>query len=493
MISARNLTFAYAPVHPDGAPVEVLRDLDLHLEPGAFQAVMGASGSGKSTLCHILAGLAPRYTGGTISGHISVANQDVIAQMPPTGQVGLLFQDAATQLFTTSAEEEIAWGLEAIGVPASEIEARITQALARFGLARLRHRPPWALSGGQQKRLALAALWALQPKVLILDEPLGGLDPEGRSEVLATIADLHQTGTTLLVMTLRPQTALRAMNLSLLLEGQLTRPDVPTTVLSQQASLVMNGILYPPELWPDLHSRDPIRDSDPAIEIRDLHYSYTEEEEVLHGIDLTIPQGQFVALIGANGAGKSTLIRHLNGLLRTKHGHVVIMGSPVAKRPIGEIAHDVGFLFQRPEQQFFAATVRAEIAYGPQQLKLSDIEARTVAALTRFDLEDVAEVPPALLGYGAQRTVTLASLSALDNPIVVLDEPTVGLDGHGMAQLLTWIAELRTQGVTLVLVTHEMPLAARADRVVALADGNIVADGPPDTVLSTLQWSEDAP
>jgi energy-coupling factor transport system ATP-binding protein len=167
------------------------------------------------------------------------------------------------------------------------------------------------------------------------------------------------------------------------------------------------------------------------------------------------------------------------------------MGKPIRGRPTGEIAQDIGYVFQRPEQQLFASTVRAEIAYGPQRLRLRDIPQRTERALARFGLEKDVETPPALLGYGAQRAVTLASVSALDTPIVVLDEPAVGLDGRGLAQLLGWLAELRSKGVTIVLVTHEIAIAARADRVIALGDGQVVADGDPESVLETLNWHED--
>lgn len=160
-----------------------------------------------------------------------------------------------------------------------------------------------------------------------------------------------------------------------------------------------------------------------------------------------------------------------------------ILGQPLAGRAAGTIARQVGFLFQRPEQQLFSPTVRDEIAYGPMRLGLNDVQARVDGVLERFGLQDVADVPPALLGYGAQRTVTLAVLAALATPIVVLDEPTVGLDGRGLAQLLAWLAERREQGVTIVLVTHDLDLAACADRAITLDAGAVIADGPPAAVI----------
>lgn len=491
MISAHHLSFAYAPHQPGDPPVQVLRGLSLELGAGEALAVMGITGAGKSTLGHVLAGLAPRHTGGTLSGTVKVAGFDLAGGPPAIGSIGLLFQDAATQLFNTSVENEVAWGLEAMGLPSGEIETRVAEALERFDLAAIRHRPPWALSGGQQKRLALAAIWAMRPYVLILDEPLAGLDAEGRAEVLSTVSTLRQAGTAFLVMTLRPETAAQATRIAFLDGGTLSRPATARSALEQEDVLTRAGLLYPPSRWPDL---GPVADSQgnaPAVEVQDLHFQYTEGEEVLRGIDLRISQGQFVALVGPNGAGKSTLVRHLNGLLRATRGTVRVLGQATGNRPTGEIARDVGFLFQRPEQQLFASTVREEIAFGLRRLKRSDPEQHVRRALSRFGLEHLAEHPPALLGYGAQRTVTLASLAALEAPIVVLDEPTVGLDGRGMAQLLDWLADLRRANVTILLVTHELDLAARADRIITLDRGRIVADDKTDRArLTDIQCAE---
>ena len=280
-------------------------------------------------------------------------------------------------------------------------------------------------------------------------------------------------------MTLQPEMARQAGALALLADGRLS-PTLPVAALiEQEVALAESGLLLPTRLWPDLSPRVAVDHREPAIEVHGLRFRYPGGTEVLHGVDWTIPRGQFVALVGRNGAGKSTLVRHLNGLLRPSGGAVSVMGRPLAGRAAGTIAGHVGFLFQRPEQQLFSATVRDEIAYGPTRLALSDVAARVDSALARFGLENVADVPPALLGYGAQRTVTLAVLAALATPIVVLDEPTVGLDGRGLAQLLAWLAELREQGITIVLVTHDLDLAARADRVITMDNGAITADDTP--------------
>jgi len=489
MIDVNSVSFTY-PSSAAGSPSDlVLDDCSLYLNVGNSLAVMGASGAGKSTLCSVLAGLAPRHTGGTIEGSVSIAGRDVLTSPPEAGTVGLLFQDAATQLFTTSVEDEIAWGLEALGLDAGEITRRVDQALERFGMADVRARAPWALSGGQQKRLALAALWAMRPRVLVLDEPLGGLDPQGRREVLTTVESLRQAGTTLVTMTLHTEMARRAQHVALLAEGRLTHPEAPASAFGDTGPLYTShltdlGVIAPTELWPDLNPSIPPDSARPAIEVAGLQYGYPGDEVVLHNIDLTVPAGQFLAIVGANGAGKSTLVRHLNGLLRPRRGQVRIQGQPISDRPTGALAREVGFLFQRPEQQLFAPTVQEEIAFGLTKLNLPDRVGRLDRAIARFDLKEVTNTPPATLSYGAQRAVTLACLAAIHPPIVILDEPTVGLDGRGLTQLLTWLTELRAAGTTIVVITHQHDLAARADRAVRLDRGTIVADGVPVAVLT---------
>jgi cobalt transport protein ATP-binding subunit len=222
---------------------------------------------------------------------------------------------------------------------------------------------------------------------------------------------------------------------------------------------------------------------DTALEVTGLWFWYdSESAPALRGLDLAIPRGQFVALVGANGSGKTTLVKHFNGLLRPRRGRVRIAGDETADRSIGELARQVGYLFQHPEQQIFGATVRQELAFGPRNLGLAmaGVEARVEAALARFDLVAIADRPPAILSYGLRRRVTLASLAAMDPPVLVLDEPTVGLDAPGLHETFNWLAELHAQGRTILLVTHDMALVAEyAARVIVLHRGQIIGDGAP--------------
>jgi len=359
MIDIQKLQFTYPPLLLGQTAVPVLRDVTCYVPPATALAILGASGSGKSTLCHILAGLAPRYTGGTLHGTVTLADYPIVppnATPPPVGQIGVLFQDATTQLFNHTVEYEVAWGLETLGVPPAQITTRVTQALAQFDLLALRKRPPWALSGGQQKRLALAATWALQPQVFLLDEPLGGLDPQGRADVLATLDTLRQQGTTLLLTTRRPQATQLAAQVTYLSQGILKTPLPTQDLPAQHTELVEAGIFYPPEVWPSFGPQCATADVETALHLGDVTFTYPNGVSVLHPLSLTIKPGEFVALIGPNGAGKSTLVRHFNGLLRPTHGRVQVFGEDAAALSVGTLARKVGFLFQRPEQQLFAAS-----------------------------------------------------------------------------------------------------------------------------------------
>ncbi|MDF1513290.1 MAG: ABC transporter ATP-binding protein [Anaerolineae bacterium] len=483
MIEAQSLTFAYPALQPGDAPHQVFSELSLALEKGDALAVMGTNGSGKSTLGFLLAGLAPRYTGGTLSGGMQVGDINPVTTIPAPGSIGLLFQDPAPQLFNTTVAYEVAWGLETMGVPADEITTRVNTALDLFDMNQHANHPPWALSGGEQKRCALASIWAMHPGFLILDEPLNGLDAKGRRDLLAAIHKLRNTGSTILTMT-QQQQVLREMDAFLLLENGAASTKHPAeTFLTLEQQLVTAGILYPPKLWPDLRPYEKPVDGQPAVEISHLDYDYPGSRPALREVNLAIPQGQFVAIIGDNGAGKSTLARHMNGLLQPLQGEVRIMGKRTVDVATGALARHIGFLFQRPEQQLFAPTVRDEIAFGPRNLALDNIEHLVTQTMGRFNLTAFADMPPAILSYGTQRTVTLACLAAMQSPIIVLDEPTVGLDGRGWQQLILWLAELRASNTTIIMVTHELALASKADRVIVLDQGTLTDDGPPHIVL----------
>jgi len=524
-VLAEGLRFAYPPPAPGEVAAWVIDGLDLRLQPGGWLAIMGASDAGKTTLCLLLAGLAPHLTDGTMEGHVVVTGRDTRQHPPPAlaDTVGLLFQEAEAQLFSPTVEAEVAWGLENLGLPPAEMQQRIDDMLALLRLEHLRHRTPTELSGGEKKRLALASVLAMQPTVLILDEPMGGLDPVGRQEVLDALSRLRHEGSVTILMTESDPEAVAAFadRLVILDQGRIALEASPRDLFRQVERLAALGVSVPQlaqlaavlnrrlgsafdfisvdeaqaNLQRPLTAKDaagaeapssppaPAALAGSSVKVSDLWFWYEQESTpALRGVNLNVPTGQFVALVGANGSGKTTLVKHLNGLLRPRRGGVSVGGQDTSQCSVGELARSVGFLFQHPEQQIFSATVQKEVAFGPRNLGLSpeEVDARVESALARFDLSAVAERPPAILSYGLRRRITLASLAAMDPPVLVLDEPTVGLDAPGLRETFQWLAELHARGRTILLVTHDMALAAEyAERIVVVHEGQILGDGLP--------------
>jgi cobalt transport protein ATP-binding subunit len=538
-IQVEGLRFAYSSPSDGKAAPWVLDGLDLCVPEGQRLAVMGASDVGKTTLCLLLSALAPHLTGGKLEGRVMVAGRDTRDSRPPelAGTVGVLFQEPEAQLFNPTVEAEVAWGLENLGLAENEIRSRVDAALAQLHLEGVRQRSPAELSGGEQKRLALASVLAMHPHVLVLDEPMGGLDPQGRSELLATLSALRGDRSTTIVMAESDPEAVAAFaeRLAVLENGQAIQDGTPRSLFSQADRCAAMGVAVPQlarlclalnqrlgtefsfltaeealaALLTFLAGREASREREPmarpaeggmagtplrglsprreegghaCLEMAGVWSWYGEDQPVLQGVNLSIPRGQFVALLGANGSGKTTLVKHFNGLLRPRRGRVLWEGEDTSHRPTGELARHVGFLFQRPEQQIFCPTVLQEVAFGPRNLGLTpeQVKGRVDAALMRFGLAAIADRPPAILSYGVRRRVTLASLAAMAPPVLVLDEPTVGLDAAGLHETFSWLKEMHKGGRTIVLVTHDMALAAEyADRLVVLRQGEIIADGAP--------------
>lgn len=537
MIRVTDLRYVYPPAVLGGEWQTALDGLSFEVPTGACVAITGANNSGKSTLCLALAGLAPRLTEGRISGQIAIGGHDPQAEPPGAlaELIGLVMQDPTGQLFNPTVEEEVAWGLENLGVPPAEMRRRIDWALHAVGLGDIpRSQPPLTLSGGQQKRLALAAALALRPRVLILDEPAGGLAPAARAEMVAVLRDLREReALTILLTENDPDVIIALADEVLVLDaGRIVARGTPAELYPMPEMGRLKGVAVPPaaQFAATVNAHRPLRltcltveqaveqtrryplngsvpeaplavepttppDAEPAVVIESLHFAYEPGHPVLHDIHLTIRAGEYVALTGDNGAGKTTLAKHLIGLLRPTSGQVRIFGQDTANRPIGQLARLVGFAFQNPEVQIFSPTVREEVAFGPRNVGMDPPTIRQVIkeALHTFGLEGLAQHPPAALSFSTRRMVALASIAAMDTPILVLDEPTVGLDAEGQARVAQWLAARHRAGVTIVLITHDMEWAARyAQRIVVLDRGRIIADGTPSAVFSQAHLLEQA-
>ncbi len=531
IIEIRNLHYAYPSLIPGGEPTWVLRGVDLDVERGEFLAIMGATGAGKSTLCMALNGIVPQSTGGTIRGQVRVLEHDPrripVAELAM--HVGIVYQDPESQLFCTTVEDEVAFGPENLGLGRVEIAERISWALEVVGMSAQRSRSPTQLSGGQKQRVAIAANLAMLPEVLILDEPTSGLDPAGQSEVLAVIERLCRERSMTIVMVSQDaeQVACYADRLAVLWQGCIVRKDEPLSIFEDTELLARVGIAAPQvselaialnrdygcayhfmrlDAAADALGRDlelaggkgdkvivavtrttlPTPEN-PCVRIEGLHYRYDEGTPALKGVDLEIRDNAYLAIVGQNGSGKTTLVKHLNGLLKPTAGRVWVYGRDTNLLAVSELARSVGYVFQNPDHQIFCATTREEISFGPRNLGLAphEVRERTDEALDTFGLLPYANIPPAILGYGLRRKVSIAAVYVMRPRLFVLDEPTSGLDRQSTQELLRRIAQLHAEGHTIVLVTHDMRLAAEhAQEMLVMAEGQVTMQGPVREVLS---------
>ena len=487
-----------------------LADIACELPPGALAVVMGASGAGKSTLARCLTRIVPCFVPAEIRGEITVLGEPVAGRRVGelAGRVGMVFQDFEAQLFSTDVTQEVVFALEQTGVPPADMPARVARALATVGLAGFDGRDPTTLSGGEKQRLAIAGLLALEPPVMLFDEPTTDLDPAGREEVFAVLRALRAGGTTLLMIEHDTRAAVDAELVVFLREGRVVGQGPPARLLTDLAACRAAGV-RPPDVtrvFAALGVPDPPLDVDaaaarlraarfvpamprepspasrgePLVWARGLGHRYADGRTALAGVDCDIARGEFVALIGRNGSGKTTFAKHLNGLLAPTAGEMRLGGAPVASLSLEGLASRVGFVFQDPDHQLFAGSVAEEVAFGPRNVGLApaEVDRRVAEALAAVEL-DARDADPFLLYKGARQRLAVAAVLALRPEMLVLDEPTTGLDATEQAQMMQLLARLHATGRTIVIVTHTPWVVAEyAARVLLLENGRLRYDGP---------------
>lgn len=502
-----------------------LRRISLEVKLGEFVAIVGPSGGGKSTLAYAINGIIPHeIRSSETAGEVFVMDLK-ISECPPhelVRAVGTVLQDPEWQLVTFTVEDEIAFGLENLGVQAHEIQKRVASSAKLLGLQDLLDRSPDELSGGQKQRVAIAAGLSLSPPILLLDEPLSELDPLGKRTVIEAVASLNRDHgqTVLFIEHNLDEIAPYANRVVVLADGGIVAAGSPQEVLSDPEVLRIARLrapqamevaaLLPPDLRPakpplsveelaeslqtDSMARRlgplepsriryfPYKDRRIVVEVEELRYRYPGGVEAIRGIDLSLREGEYVGLIGQNGAGKSTLARLLAGLLRPERGGVKLGDRPVSELSRQEIVARVGYVFQNPDYQFFSKTCLEEVAFGLRLRGLPEAEAerRAVAALEELDVDEYGDEHPHFLSRGQRRRVAIATMLALEPEVLILDEPTTGLDTGTAARLLDVVDGLRDRGHTIVMLTHEMhAVLERCDRLVLVHDGQVLLDDDP--------------
>jgi energy-coupling factor transport system ATP-binding protein len=506
-----------------------LQSVSVSVGAGKRLGVAGRNGAGKSTLALAAAGFIPRVVRARLEGHVEIEGIDTAAAAPGDllGRVGIVFATPANQLSASklSVREELAFGLENLGVPRSEMDARIDATLARLAIGHLADREPFALSGGEQQRVAIASIVAMGTGVLVLDEPTAQLDPAGTTSVADLLDELARDGASILCVEHDPAVLGRMDRCLVLEQGRVAASGIPGAALAEAASTAR---LTPPTLvrlaeaagidlamafdeeavadalrsrpavarstdapgpeataapsWTPPRERAPVR-----IGLEDLVHRYPTGIEAVRGVSLSIEPGDSVAILGQNGSGKTTLVKHLNGLLRPAEGRVLLDGESTEGRSIADLAGTVGFVFQNPDDQLFERSVDREVAFGPRNLGMSTGEIGTVVAssLAAVGLTEEHATNPYDLDLSRRKLVALAGVLAMNPAVLVLDEPTTGQDADGVVQVGAVIDAMRATGRTVIAITHDMEFAAsRFARIVVMREGTIVADGPPTFVFA---------
>jgi len=492
----------------------ILDGLDLKIRPDEYLLICGASGSGKSTLCRTFNGLIPHFFGGSFQGDIRIAGIPSAEQSVGRlfAMLGMVFQNPEAQLFNQTVEKEIAFGLESIGLARNEMKKRIAEAAVTAGIESLLPKNPHELSGGEQQLVSIAAVLALRPQMIILDEPYANLDPVNVRRVRAALKEIHQNGTGIIISEHRlGLTVADAQRMVVLYQGRIVLDDSPDRVLQQdieiyglESPLAVSigrrlGLAPLPLEIEALKSKVCI-DNLPASRITtpktstqtnpgdcvlavDRVYFIADGKPLLQDISFTLNRGECLALAGANGAGKTTLLKHLNGLNRPSRGEIVVMNRSARGLKVSQLARFVGVAFQNPSSQFFKLTVWDEIVVGANALHCYD-ESWTWELVRLFKLETLLDRAPYRLSEGEKKRVAFAAALAARPAILALDEPTAGQDMFFRRSLGLLLADLRQRGQAVLLITQDLSFAEEyAQRWLLLAEGVIVAEGPPDQVM----------
>ena len=490
-----------------------LDDVTLEVCRGERLCILGANGSGKSTLASVICGLlAPDEGDVELAGHAVCTGgmPDLAAYRDARRQLGLVFQNPDDQIVTSVVADDVAFGPENLGVPRAQIAARVARELRRVAMEKYAHADPSRLSGGQRQRVCIAGALAMEPAVLVLDEPSSLLDVRGRAAIMRVMGRLAAAGATLVHVTHFMDEALAADRVVVMQRGHVALEGTPAEVFATKNAQVIEalGLEMPFEARlaaalrqaeagggaiaaPGAPSGEKTAASapsaePPAILARDLGFSYGPNAQALDGVSLEVPVRATTAIVGQTGSGKSTLLRLLCGLEAADAGSLTACGINAAtKRGRRQIRRAVGYVMQHPERQLFAQTLAEDVAFGPrnQGLSAAEVERRVAHALDLVGLADRRDASPFELSGGQQRLAAIAGVLAMEPELLVLDEPTAGLDPRGRTRLRALMADLAAHGVTLLQVTHSMEDAARADHVVVLDQSRVLAAGTPGEVF----------
>ncbi len=480
-----------------------IQDISFSADKGEILLIAGASGCGKTTLIRAINGLIPRSYKGEVIGRVLVYGEETkgwpLARI--SQRIGTVLQDPERQILGTKVLNEVAFGLENLGLPREEIIQRADEALNFLNISDLRDRETFNLSGGEKQKVALAGVLAMRPSILLLDEPLASLDPASALETLDMVRMLADEGMTVLMVEHRVEAVLKINphRVMFMTEGEIRYlgavKGLVKVVNYHEIKLPAKMVIKraakdpPPAEMKILPSGTGLgSDKEPLVRFEDVGFAYERGVDVLHNINLEIHPGDVIAVLGPNGAGKTTFVKHAIGLLKPKSGRVLVNGRDTRESTVAQIAGTLGYVFQSPSHMLFAPTVYEELAFGPQNLKhpKDQIEKEVKESLRIVNLSDQEQDPPLALSFGQQKRVSIAAILAMRSRILVMDEPTAGQDYMNYMSFMDSI--LQMPGFEAILfITHDIDLAViYANRVILVANGRVEADGKPHEVMRDL-------
>jgi energy-coupling factor transport system ATP-binding protein len=529
MIQISDFTFKYSDKN-----IPAVKGINLLIREGEFILLTGPSGCGKSTLIRSLNGLIPHFYGGVFSGKVESQGFDTREKSTRflSQKIGMVFQNPDNQLFMNTVESEVAFGLENLGLSKKLIRKRIEETLSAVGISHLKKKGIHALSGGEKQKVAICAILAMQPEVLLLDEPTSELDPQSSEEILMLIQKLNEElGITIVLIEHRIERVINYVDRVIVMnEGAIIHDGAPKHVFSHD--LISLGVSTPPiiELFNEMkhrkfdikeipfnvkdcrnalhdilkkvhltpkqnqqyqrtiHGRKNLQNSiSPLLEIKNLNFHYDKEKPILKKISLSAFAGEFISIIGRNGSGKTTLIKQLNGLLRSNRGTVKILGEDITNQSIAQISKNVGFIFQNPALQFYHDTLLEEIefVYDNFHMSASEKHEQIDTVLTQFQLQEYIDTYPKYLSRGEQQRAALASILIRKPKILVLDEPTHGMDNLQKINFFSLLQTYCKEGNLVIMVSHDIESIAQfSDRIIFLSEGEIVVDDLTHEVLT---------
>jgi cobalt transport protein ATP-binding subunit len=531
-IEIKDLSYTYPQ-----ADRPALKNINLTINKGEFILLTGPSGCGKTTFCRTLNGLIPKFYNGKMVGQVIVNGLDTAkySTMELAQHVGLIFQNPDNQIFALTVEKDIAFGLENLGKNREEMYKEIDWAAGVTGINNLRQRATHELSGGQKQRLTIASVLAMHPSIIVLDEPTSFLDPVGAEHIFEVLDHLNKDlEITVILIEHRIDIAAKYADRILVFDqGEVRSDGTPVEILSREdtrllgvgiprilslAKLLKYKKRFPPyplsaeQFYQALISDLPRKKEKitkkvtsevkelsgehhhkPLIELRNVYFDYPGNVQALKSVDLTIHQGDFIAIMGENGAGKTTLVKHFNGLLRPKKGDVFFDGINISEKSVAQLARRIGLVFQNPDDQLFEETVEKEISFALHNFGMNEsfIEKRVNWALNLLDIDQYKEKSPFALSGGERKRVALASVLAWDPDVLVLDEPTIGQDYGQKERLRHFLMQLRTQGKTVIIVTHDVEFVAESQpRIILMAGGRVVTEGTTKEIMTNPEALE---